>query len=57
MIEKLLTVEELIKEFEKLPKNTVVNVEYDEWLHNHPFGKIQVTLSIEDAKILLGDVE
>ena len=57
MTEKLVTVEELIKEFEKLPKNTVVNVEYDEWLHNHPFGKIQVTLSIEDAKILLGDVE
>ena len=57
MTKKLLTVEELIKEFEKLPKNSVVSVEYDEWLHNHPFGKIQVTLSIEDAKILLGDGE
>ena len=57
MIEKLLTVEELIKEFEKLPKNTVVSVEYDKWLHNHPIGKFKFILSFEDAKILLGDVE
>ena len=56
MTEKLLTVEELIKELEKLPKNSVVSVEYNEWLHNHPFGKIQVTLSIDDAK-KIGDVE
>ena len=57
MTKKLLTVEELIKEFEKLPKNTVVNVEYDEWLHNHPIGKFKFILSFEDAKTLLGDVE
>ena len=57
MTEKLLTVEELIKEFEKLPKNSVVSVEYDKWLHNHPIGKVQVTLSIDDAKLLDGDVE
>lgn len=57
MTEKILTVEEIIKKFEKLPKNTVVTVEYNKWLHNHPIGKIQVTLSFEDAKILLGDVE
>jgi len=58
MTEKLLTVEELIKELGKLPKNSVVNIEYNKWLHNHPTGKIQVTLSIDDAKKLLdGDVE
>lgn len=50
MTEKLLTVKELITELGKLSDNTVIKVEYDEWLHNHPFGKIQVTLSIDDAK-------
>ena len=54
MTEKLLTVEELIKELEKLPKNSVVSVEYNKWLHNHPTGKIQVTLSIDDAKKIGG---
>lgn len=53
MTEKLLTVEELIKELGKLPKNSVVSVEYNKWLHNHPVGKIQVTLSINDAKKLV----
>ena len=58
MSEKLLTVEELIKEFEKIPKDSVITVKYNKWLHNHPVGKIQVTLSIDDAKKLLnGDVE
>lgn len=56
MIEKLLTVKELITELGKLSDNTVIKVEYDEWLHNHPFGKIQVTLSIDDAK-KIGDVD
>ena len=50
MTEKLLTVDELIKELGKLHKNSVVSVEYNKWLHNHPVGKIQVTLSIDDAK-------
>ena len=57
MTEKLLTVEELIKELGKLPKNSVVSVEYNEWLHNHPINKFKFILSFEDAKILLGDVE
>ena len=58
MTEKLLTVKELITELGKLSDNTVIKVEYDEWLHNHPFGKIQVTLSIDDVKkVLNGDVE
>ena len=56
MTEKLLTVEELITELEKLSENTVIKVEYNKWLHNHPHGKIQVTLSIDDAK-KIGDVE
>lgn len=55
MTEKLLTVGELITEFEKLANNTVIKVEYNQWLHNHPHGKIQITLSIDDAKILLDD--
>lgn len=53
MTEKLLTVDELIKELEKLPKNSVVSVEYNKWLHNHPVGKIQLTLSFEDAKNIM----
>lgn len=58
MTEKLLTVEELIKEFEKIPKDSVITVKYNKWLHNHPVGKIQFTLSIDDAKKLLnGDVK
>ena len=58
MTEKLLTVKELITELGKLSDNTVIKVEYNEWLHNHPVGKIQVTLSIDDAKkVLNGDVE
>ena len=58
MTEKLLTVKELITELGKLSVNTVIKVEYNEWLHNHPVGKIQVTLSIDDAKkVLNGDVE
>lgn len=58
MTEKLLTVKELITEFEKLPDNAVIKVEYNKWLHNHPIGKIQITLSIDNAKKLLdGDVE
>ena len=56
MSEKLLTVKELITEFGKLSDNTVIKVEYNKWLHNHPTGKIQVTLSIDDAKILLEDI-
>lgn len=56
MTEKLLTIEELITELEKLPENTVIKVEYNEWLHNHPHGKIQVTLSINDAK-KIGDID
>lgn len=56
MTEKLLTVAELITELEKLSDNTVIKVEYNEWLRNHPHGKIQVTLSIDDAK-KIGDVE
>ena len=47
----------IIKELEKLPKNSVVSVEYNKWLHNHPTGKIQVTLSIDDVKLLDGDVD
>ena len=57
MTEKLLTVDELIKELGKLPKNSVVRVEYNKWLHNHPYGKIQITLSLDDVKLLNGDVE
>ena len=57
MTEKLYTIQELITELEKLPKNNVVTVEYNEWLHNHPFGKFKVIFSIEDAKILSEDVE
>lgn len=53
MTEKLLNVKEIIRELEKLPENTVINVEYNKWLHNHPQGKIQFTMSIEDAKKLL----
>ena len=56
MTEKLLTVKELITELKKLPKDNVITVEYSKWLHNHPIGKIQVTLSIDDAKILLEDI-
>lgn len=52
MTEKLLTVNELIKELGKLPENAVVKVEYNQWLHNHPQGKIQFTMSIEDAKVI-----
>lgn len=54
MTEKLLTVKELITELGKLSDNTVIKVEYNEWLHNHPVGKIQVTLSIDDAKKIGG---
>ena len=50
MTEKLLTVKELITELGKLSDNTVIKVEYNQWLHNHPHGKIQLTLSIDDAK-------
>ena len=58
MTEKLLTVKELITELKKLPKDNVITVGYDKWLHNHPVGKIQVTLSFNDAtKLLDGDVE
>ena len=57
MTEKLLAVEELIKELEKLPKNSVVSVEYNKWLHNHHTGKIQITLSIDDAKKIGGSNE
>ena len=57
MTEKLLTVEELITELEKLSENTVIKVGYNEWLHNHPHGKIQITLSLDDVKLLNGDVE
>lgn len=57
MTEKLLTIKELITELEKLPKDNVITVEYNKWLHNHPHGKIQITLSIDDVKILNGDVE
>lgn len=53
MTEKLLNVKDIIRELEKLPKNAVVKVEYNQWLHNHPHGKIQFTMSIEDAKKLL----
>lgn len=56
MTEKLLTVKELITELKKLPKDNVITVEYSKWLHNHPTGKIQITLSIDDAKILLEDI-
>ena len=58
MTEKLLTVKELITELGKLSDNTVIKVEYDGWLHNHPVGKIRVTLSLDDAtKLFDGDVE
>ena len=57
MTEKLLTVKELITELKKLPKDNVITVEYNQWLHNHPVGKIQVTLSIDDVNLLNGDVE
>lgn len=53
MTEKLITIKELIAELGKLSDNTVIKVEYNRWLHNHPYGKIQVTLSIDDAKKLL----
>lgn len=54
MTEKLLTVNELITELKKLPKDNVITVEYSQWLHNHPVGKIQITLSINDARKLSG---
>ena len=57
MSEKLLTVKELITEFGKLSDNTVIKVEYNKWLHNHPTGKIQITLSIDDAKKIGGSNE
>ena len=57
MTEKLLTIKELITELEKLTENTVIKVEYNKWLHNHPYGKIQITLSLDDVKLLNGDVE
>lgn len=50
MTEKLLNVKDIIRELEKLPENAVVKVEYNKWLHNHPHGKIQFTMSIEDAE-------
>lgn len=50
MTEKLLTIKEIIREFKKLHENAVVKVEYNQWLHNHPQGKIQFTISIEDAE-------
>lgn len=52
MTEKLLTIKELITELRKLSDNTVIKVEYNQWLHNHPQGKIQFTMSIEDAKVI-----
>lgn len=52
MTEKLLNVKDIIRELEKLPENAVVKVEYNQWLHNHPQGKIQFTMSIEDAKVI-----
>lgn len=57
MTEKLLTVEEIIKKLEKLSENTVIKVEYNKWLHNHPIGKIQFTLSIEDVNKMKEGVE
>ena len=55
--EKYITEEGLANSAAKwVPKNSVVSVEYDEWLHNHPIKKFKFMLSFEDAKILLGDV-
>lgn len=45
MVEKIVTLEELIKLLD-LKKDTVLTINYNEWYHNHPLGKLEFECKI-----------